>query len=166
MSGDLNRDVTPFSKEAQLARGPKKYRRTTASPKRWSQIAASKEGPCRVCNAPAAQTTFHHVVPRGLYHGSDTESNIVALCGTGTTGCHGKVEGRDRAACRTLVERLTDDEYAYAVEHGGENFFERRYGIQYQSATTAPRSGAQTSGNAPGSLSSESRVRVSGGAEA
>jgi hypothetical protein len=101
------------------------------------QIINAKGGePCRVCfGASGFPTTFHHLVPRGApWFGADTEANLVGLCGTGTTGCHGLVERRDEKACRTMLERLRDDEYSYAIERGGEAFFERRYRLVYSRA--------------------------------
>ena len=79
-----------------------------------------------------AAVTFHHLVPKGSpYFGDDVPDNWVPLCGSGTTEHHGLVEARDPEASRALLEGLSDAEYSYAVEHGGENFFERRYGLRY-----------------------------------
>lgn len=53
------------------------------------------------CGKPSA--TGHHVLGRGAPHfGDDVLANIVPLCGSGTTGCHGLVENEDKAACRRL----------------------------------------------------------------
>lgn len=143
----LDGDARPLSKDAQLARGPKKYRRDVAGGKRWQQIANAKTGPCRVCGAPPQMTTFHHIVPRGSpYFGSDTEANIAPLCGTGTTGCHGLIEARDQATARVFVARLSDAEYSYAVHRGGEGFWERRYGIVYDRAASAALPAALAAG--------------------
>ncbi len=38
--------------------------------------------------------SVHHIVPRSL-GGDDVPANFVCLCGSGTTGHHGKVEARD-----------------------------------------------------------------------
>lgn len=55
--------------------------------------------PCAVCGRPA--TNCHHVVPKGMGGGSKVftlqtpmgvfplKSPLFALCGSGTTGCHG-----------------------------------------------------------------------------
>jgi hypothetical protein len=59
---------------------------TTRAVLRWTE--------CATCPEPSA--TGHHVLARGgPYFGDDLEENIVALCGSGTTGCHGKLENED-----------------------------------------------------------------------
>lgn len=52
-----------------------------------------RPGTCSVCGEGNA--TLHHVVPKKPHGGDDVEENLVWLCGTGTTGCHGKVEHHD-----------------------------------------------------------------------
>ncbi len=130
----LDDEAKPWSKADSLKRGERRTRRDVAGPKRRAEIVAAKgQDGCRLCGR--YPVTFHHLVPRGSpYFGSDTEANWIALCGSGTTGCHGKIEMRNREAMRKLVEGLTDAEYSFAVEHGGENFFERRYLIRYERA--------------------------------
>lgn len=44
-------------------------------------------GRCVICGAKS--TNRHHRKPRR--HGDDTPANMLALCGSGTTGCHGWV---------------------------------------------------------------------------
>jgi hypothetical protein len=62
---------------------------------------------CSICPAPAA--TGHHVLARGAPHfGDDLPENIVALCGSGTTGCHGLIESADRDARARLGRFLLD----------------------------------------------------------
>lgn len=122
----LDGDARAFSKSTQLARGKRRHTRQVASPRRWQAIADAKQGPCRVCQA-APPNELHHLIPRSQ-GGSDTESNIAPLC----RGCHQRVEGRDAEACRALVLSLDDSEYAFCVDHGGEGFFERHYGIRYE----------------------------------
>lgn len=41
--------------------------------------------------------SFHHRLPRGR-GGRNTATNIVLLCGSGTTGCHGQVESQRTAS--------------------------------------------------------------------
>ena len=79
-------DVQPYWKEDQLGRGPKKPKRVRAGKKRWEQIAAAKQGPCRVCRdvltngRVQASIEFHHLVKRGApFFGDDVEENIVPL---------------------------------------------------------------------------------------
>lgn len=125
MSGDLDLPARPFSKEAQTARASRRYHRTVASPKRWQAIIAAKMGPCRCCSAPAPNE-LHHLIPRSQ-GGSDTESCLVPLC----RDCHLLVESRDPGAGMKLALSLSDDEYAFMVEHGGEGVLERRLGVVY-----------------------------------
>ena len=49
--------------------------------------------------------SVHHVLKR-LQGGDDVKENLVPLCGSGTTGCHGDVEGAERAACAALGRYL------------------------------------------------------------
>jgi len=56
---------------------------------------------CSCCPAPSA--TGHHVIAKGGPHfGDDVPENIVAVCGSGTTGCHGLIEGADPEARAAL----------------------------------------------------------------
>ena len=115
----------PFSKEQQLARGERRYHRKVASPKRWQAIADAKQGLCIVCGA-APPNELHHIVSRAQ-NGADTESNIVPLC----QSCHSEVTRRNPHVVEAFVAALDGAEYAYAVEHGGEGFFERAYGLRF-----------------------------------
>jgi hypothetical protein len=123
----------PRPKSAQLARGQRRYRRKVASPKQWQAIIAAKIGPCRVCCDPCAngrmygRVQFHHVVARN-HGGDDTADNIVPLC----RACHFFITARRPSDCRRLVECLTDAEYAYMIQRGGEDYAERAYGIEYR----------------------------------
>ena len=57
---------------------------------------------CELCGGSLSVMSLHHRRPRGMggtkalwIHDAE---NLLALCGTGTTGCHGKVESfRERA---------------------------------------------------------------------
>lgn len=66
---------------------------TTRACLRWRE--------CAICGEPSA--TGHHVLAKGD-GGDDVLENIVPLCGSGTTGCHGLVENRDEVALRALGE--------------------------------------------------------------
>lgn len=114
--------ATPYPKEAQLQRGPKRPSRQRAGKKRWEQIHAAKQGPCRVCEG-APPNQLHHLAPRGPALGADTEANCVPLC----ADCHRRVTAYDRDACATLRASLSDAEYSYAVDKLGEARFEARY---------------------------------------
>ena len=128
----------PHPKDAQLARGERRYRRKVASAKGWQRILAEKVGPCRSCGAAAwnggafPRVQMHHLVAR-VHGGDDVPENIVPLC----LLCHDKVTRRMDESCRLMLASLTDAEYAYAVQRGGEDYFERAYGIDYARGGTA-----------------------------
>jgi 5-methylcytosine-specific restriction endonuclease McrA len=122
-------EAKPYSKEAQLARGERRYRRKVASPKQWQAIIAAKRGPCRISaqmGAPVGAVEYHHLVPRDL-GGDDVADNIVPLC----SSCHARVTGRQPIALRLLAQSLTDAEYAYVIGKVGEDAMERLFGIRY-----------------------------------
>lgn len=123
-------DFKPFSKEQQLAR-PSKPARPSAQ--RQREMRERKQGPCRVCGQ-TGPNNLHHVLPRHYGLIAWTESNLIPLCGSGTTGCHGLVEAHDRAAVLAMARSLTNSEYAYVIDRGGEGFFERRYQLKYERA--------------------------------
>lgn len=120
----------PYPKAAQVP--AKKQRRTDASPARKAEIREKKCAACRLCGATVG-VNAHHLIPRSL-GGLWTESNIVGLCGSGTTGCHGSVEARHNDSLVRLRERLTDAEYAYVVEKAGEGFLQRHYPVEFKSS--------------------------------
>ena len=141
-------DVQPYTKEMQLGRGPKRYRRRVAGEKQWQRLIAEKAGPCRVCGTGEngrveSKITLHHVVPRSSpWLGDDVPDNLVPVClschkliherGTIMLGGRRGVDARKRPIAVELIVSLTDTEYAYAVDRGGEAFFERCYGIRYE----------------------------------
>lgn len=53
--------------------------------------------------------SFHHRLPRGR-GGGNTAANLVLVCGSGVTGCHGQIESQRTAAYDTgwLVETGID----------------------------------------------------------
>lgn len=57
------------------------------------------------CLCGAVDFSIHHVLKRSQ-GGDDVRANLVALCGHGTAGCHGLVEGADRGACWALGRYL------------------------------------------------------------
>jgi 5-methylcytosine-specific restriction endonuclease McrA len=128
----LDGDAMPRPKSVQLARGRPRYRRHVASPKQWQVLHAAKSGPCRICLDPASngrvhsRIQLHHVVSRED-HGDDYAANLVPLC----PACHVLVTRRSPVECRMLLAHLTDEEYAYMIERGGEQYPERAYGIRY-----------------------------------
>jgi hypothetical protein len=123
-------DAKPYPKSSQLARGERRYRRKVASPKQWQAIIAAKGRTCRclrptsLCAGPAE---YHHIVSRED-HGDDVAVNIVPLC----HHHHLAITMRWPDVAATLLASLSDAEYAYMVERGGEDYPERAYGIRYQ----------------------------------
>lgn len=104
---------------------PVKNKRTHASPERIAEIRAKKCQECRLCGV-TSNVNAHHLISRAQ-GGPWTMWNIVGLCGSGTTGCHGLVEARDKAACHLLRTLLTDHEYSYLVSKRSEEWLNRRY---------------------------------------
>jgi hypothetical protein len=91
---------------------------------------------CRLCGKPARSyvwkglqyaggLTGHHLVSR-QQRGDDVDENIVPLCGSGTTGCHGDVE-HYRWARLALRAQLSEANEAYCVDKKGEAWLEKRY---------------------------------------
>jgi 5-methylcytosine-specific restriction endonuclease McrA len=118
----------PYSKERQLARGERRYRRKVASPKQWQAIIAAKGHVCRLANPPLTHerwgaVQYHHIVPRDL-GGDDCADNIVPLCAID----HNLVTQRHEAALYRLAESLTDSERAYVVGKLGEDGLSRLFG--------------------------------------
>jgi 5-methylcytosine-specific restriction endonuclease McrA len=128
----LDEPARPRPKSAQLARGQRRYRRHVASAKQWEVLRGAKLGPCRVCSEPASNGVvfgrmhLHHVVARD-HNGDDYAANLVPVC----PGCHDLIHARNPLACFALLASLTDAEYAYMVQRGGENYAERAYGLRY-----------------------------------
>lgn len=122
-------EANGYSKEQQLARGDRRYRRKVASPKAWQRIIDAKEGPCRCCKLTGL-VEYHHLVPRAI-GGSDAEDNIVPLC----RYCHQLVTERDRRFCALLRANLSDAEYAYAADLLGDARFDDRYPVEYRSVS-------------------------------
>ena len=118
----------PYPKAQQLARGERRYRRKVASPKQWQAIIAEKRGPCR-CKSwcQGMPVEFHHLVSR-QNGGDDVAANIVPICSTH----HRLLTARSEHEARKLLGSLSDAEYAYMIERGGEDYPERAYGVRYE----------------------------------
>jgi hypothetical protein len=121
----------PYPKSRQLARGERRYRRKIASPKQWQAIIAAKGDLCRVCESMGRAITFghveyHHLVARA-HRGDDVAANIVPLC----SYHHSAITVCSEPQVDALLSNLTDTEYAYMIQRGGEDYPERAYGIRY-----------------------------------
>lgn len=125
----MKRSYEPDPKPRPTQRRPARTVDPTAT-----RAAVLRERGCVVCGRPAA--TGHHVLPRGR-GGDDVAENLVALCGSGTTGCHGDIENRDPAASRALGDYLVAerrDVVAYLRRKLGirpaRAFLYRRYHVE------------------------------------
>lgn len=74
---------------------------------RWTScpLCALTVGPCP--DDHLGRLSLHHVLPKGSpFFGDDVEGNLVMLCGSGTTGHHGRVEGADKVSLLLLGHHL------------------------------------------------------------
>lgn len=86
------------------------------------------EGRCRACGTTRSLNRAH-LVPKGQ-RGDDVDANIVPLCGSGTTGCHGKLTDHSRGwplIAAALRRSLTPDEIAYVTAKKGRDWLDRVY---------------------------------------
>lgn len=89
---------------------------------------------CVICGS--INISIHHILPRSQ-GGDDVWENLVPLCGDGTTGCHGGVEGGldsvSHALGRYLVQERPDTlKYLQTKLRGPQAVTEwlcRRYGV-------------------------------------
>lgn len=84
---------------------------------------------CVLCLNPGS---LHHVLPRGQ-GGDDVASNLVGLCGSGTTGEHGLLEAGDvgtRLRLGQYLKRSRPDTLLYLQgklgEEGAKEWLHRR----------------------------------------
>lgn len=82
-------DVTPDPKSAARVVDPAALRA--------ARLAGDE---CAACGRPPG--SVHHVIPRSE-GGDDVPANLVLLCGSGTTGCHGAWHGNPYAIARREV---------------------------------------------------------------
>ncbi len=108
---------------------PKPEPRVRASQGEWSGIHEFfAHAPCVHCGM--AHRSLHHILPRSQ-GGDDVIVNLAPLCGSGTTGCHGLLEGhgagweRVAASVRQYV-MVDNDRRGYQEDKAGESF-NRRY---------------------------------------
>lgn len=106
-------------------RPPKRYK-ATANEWEWFRLWFKDER-CWVCDGEWAN--LHHILPKS--HGGDDDIvNLAPLCGSGTTGCHGRIEARDPVARAALRGAFLPSNYEYFVRKLGdkaEGWIERNY---------------------------------------
>jgi hypothetical protein len=92
------------------------------------------EGRCRACgHVPRGHLLDFlnraHLVAKGQ-GGDDVACNIVPLCGSGTTGCHGKLTDHSRGwleVAAALRRNLQLDEVEYILRKKGADWLDRVY---------------------------------------
>lgn len=93
-----------------------------------ADVDARDEGKCRRCGTAGGQISRHHRKPRGMGGANRADSgrlsNIVTLCGSGTTGCHGWVETHREEARGSgwLVFAVDDPQDVPMVDVHGRRF--------------------------------------------
>lgn len=120
-----------------MAPDPKPAKRIVAPKAGLAKVRA--EGKCRACGrVPAGTPTDYlqrmHLVPKsGMNRGDDIDENIVAGCGSGTTGCHGTLTGQARSdpeyrkVAADLRRNLREEEYGYILAKKGKDWLNRTY---------------------------------------
>lgn len=116
------RNVTP---------DPRPPRRLKAVPAEWAVIGEHFADACCVACGEGRDVSLHHITPKSQ-GGDDVIQNLAPLCGDGTRGCHGKLEGHapgwERVAAAVRVYVLTNrDRCTYAVSKVGWERFSKRY---------------------------------------
>jgi len=84
---------------------------------------------CERCGTDdALRWSLHHRKPRGMGGSKDpainSPANIVLLCGSGTTGCHGWIESH-------RAEAYTDGLLVYRIDDPAEMEVRLRYGTVF-----------------------------------
>lgn len=114
--------------------------RYVATRAEWDEILRLKLGPCRVCGG-TLRPSLHHLVERDDF-GGDFAENLIPLCGSGTTGCHGIYTSHHRSESldgqlRTwkdvawaIRRNLRDEEIKHVIETAGAYYLEKRYPLE------------------------------------
>lgn len=116
---------------------PKPSRRLRATEAEWEVLRRKlDENRCRGCGRTGRELarvglglSLHHVVPKSL-GGDDAILNLIPLCGSGTTGCHGAIEThtKERGVIAARIRStLTVRETGYALRKKGRRWLDRYY---------------------------------------
>lgn len=99
---------TPLARGGQLKRTvsrPKRARDTGPSKTTRAEVWGRAGGRCEVCGAALAGPvgfSLHHRLPRRMGGSTrlelNTPANLILVCGSGTTGCHGRIESNREQA--------------------------------------------------------------------
>lgn len=113
----------------------------TAVPRATRELVLARDAfSCVSCGRHVGGSTdysIHHRIPRGMGGSSDERlnrpSNLVTLCGTGTTGCHGWAESqRDLArAWGYLLYRLSEPSKVAVYTYLGWTLYDDDGGVSY-----------------------------------
>lgn len=107
---------------------PKPQQRHRATPLEWNKMRNGFRGyGCFVCGE--RWQSLHHLYPRSQ-GGDDVAVNLVPLCGSGTTGCHGRVEARDKEARAAVRANLLEGHkwyLTYKLGHGAPAWLDKAY---------------------------------------
>jgi hypothetical protein len=89
---------------------------TGPSPRTRETVIMRSNGVCELCHQPLRQFSVHHRRPRQMGGTKRPESNMAAnllvICGSGTTGCHGHIESMRSEAYESgvLLRSMQDPE--------------------------------------------------------
>lgn len=101
-------------RERELQEGSTMVKSIQVTPATRAEVLGRDMGVCVRCGRNDEGLNLHHRTPRGMGGTRDplsaSPANLVTLCGSGTTGCHGWVEShRDQAVSEGwIVLRGTD----------------------------------------------------------
>lgn len=105
---------------------------------------------CVVCQQRPSESV-HHVVPRD-FSGDDGPHNLIGVCGTGITRCHGLIEARDPWACERVREVLDVSKplvLRYVLDTAGQAWLDDRYPLAESPATADEAAGERAPEDAP-----------------
>lgn len=116
---------TPKKKRGTVYKG-----RYVATEAEWDAIQHEKVigKVCRGCGQRFAMSG-HHLVGKDLL-GDDYADNIIGLCGSGTTGCHGILENHEKGwqeIAHNIRALMTTAERRYVIAKKSEVFLDRYY---------------------------------------